>query len=388
MLTRRVLARARPLRAAGCLLLAVAAAGCGAAGANSNVTATGKTLTIYAGPPGSGGQAAQDVIDAERLALSQAGGKAGSFSVRMVALNGRKVSDDARQVIKDTSSIAYLGEVLPGASADSLGITNSQNLLQVTPTDTALALTQTSSAVANSPTLYYESLKTYGRTFARVVPSDALTAKALVSEIGSRGVKRLYVAADDSDYGRALATAVSSNAASASITVQHTASGADGILYAGTSGAGAAQLFNGAGGNVRLFAPSAPALDPAFGSTLSAGVAKRVEVCTPGFLPSGLSASARQQFATPFQAAYGHTPSTQAIFGYEAMSAVLAVLREAGSAANNRGIVVRDFFKIKNRPSVLGTYSIDVAGDTSIGPFVFNRIKSGQLAPFKAVNEG
>src|SRR5437588_640069 len=80
-LTRRALGRARPLRAAGCLLLAVAAAGCGAAGATSNVTATGKTLTIYAGPPGSGGQAAQDVIDAERLALSQAGDKAGSFSV-------------------------------------------------------------------------------------------------------------------------------------------------------------------------------------------------------------------------------------------------------------------------------------------------------------------
>ena len=55
-------------------------------------------------------------------------------------------------------------------------------LCPLTPTDTALALTQTSSAVANSPTLYYESLKTYGRTFARVVPSGKLEAKALVAE--------------------------------------------------------------------------------------------------------------------------------------------------------------------------------------------------------------
>jgi anaerobic C4-dicarboxylate transporter len=49
---------------------------------------------------------------------------------------------------------------------------------------------------------------------------------------------------------------------------------------------------------------------------------------------------------------------------------------------------VRDFFQVKNRASVLGSYSIDVAGDTSIGPFVFSHVKSGQLAPFKAVQEG
>jgi ABC-type branched-subunit amino acid transport system substrate-binding protein len=353
------------------------------------VTATGRTLTIYAGqPPGGGGQAAQDVINGERLALSQAGGKAGNFAVRMVVLNGRKISDNGRQAIQDTSAIAYLGEIAPGSSAGSIGITNAQDMLQVSPTDTATALTQSSSAVPNSPTLYYESLKTYGRTFARIVPSARLEAKALVTEIAGRGVKRLDVAADGSDYGRALAAAIASDAGSASVTIQHSPSGADGIVYAGTSGSAAAQLFNGAGPAVRLFAPDALAFDPGFASALSAGAAKQIEVCTPGFLPSGLSASAQQQFLGPFQSTYGHAPSTEAIFGYEAMSAVLATLQKAGAAANNRSAVVRDFFQVKNRASVLGSYSIDVAGDTSIGPFVFSHVKSGQLAPFKAVQEG
>ena len=49
-------------------------AGCTTTAGGSTVTATGNTLTIYAGqPPGGGAQAAQDVLDAERLALSQAG---------------------------------------------------------------------------------------------------------------------------------------------------------------------------------------------------------------------------------------------------------------------------------------------------------------------------
>ncbi len=389
MLAFRVLARARSMRGAACVALAASVAGCGAAGSSSNVTVTGRTLTIYAGqPPGGGGQTAQDVIDAERLALSQAGGKVGSFAVHMVVLNGRKISDNARQAIQDTSSIAYLGEVDAGTSADSIGITNSQDLLAVSPTDTAIALTQSTSAVPNSPTLYYESLKTYNRTFARVVPNAQIEAKALVAEIGARGVRRLDVAVDGTDYGRALAAAVAADAASASITIQHSSSGADGVLYAGTSASAAAQLFNNAGPSVRLFAPDALGLDSGFASALSPTAAKQVEVCVPGFMRTGLTPTAVQQFAAPFRSAYGHAPSTQAIFGYEAMSAVLATLQRAGSAANNRGTVVRDFFGLKNRNSVVGTYSINVAGDTSIGPFVFSRVKSGRLVPFKAVQEG
>ena len=72
-------------------------------------------------------------------------------------------------------------------------------------------------------------------------------------------------------------------------------------------------------------------------------------------------------------------PRPEAIFGYEAMSSVMAVLREAGSAADNRSTVVHDFFSIRNRDSVLGSYSINVNGDTSLGPFVFSRFEHGKL---------
>jgi branched-chain amino acid transport system substrate-binding protein len=67
------------------------------------------------------------------------------------------------------------------------------------------------------------------------------------------------------------------------------------------------------------------------------------------------------------------------------MNAVLAVLRQAGAGANDRTKVVHDFFAIRNRESVLGTYSINSDGDTSVAPFVFSRLQHGRLVPFAQV---
>jgi branched-chain amino acid transport system substrate-binding protein len=180
---------------------------------------------------------------------------------------------------------------------------------------------------------------------------------------------------------------VNKAAATGSIAVQSSPSGADAVLYGGSSTAAAAELFNQTAASspaTRLFGPSALD-DPSLVSTLSPAAAKQVEISAPGYTPKSLPAGADAQFVSPFKAAFGHTPATQAIFGYEAMTAVLAVLREAGSAANNRSTVVHDFFAIRNRPSVLGSYTIDPAGDTNLGSFVLDRISGGRLVPFKAV---
>src|SRR5205807_3869314 len=109
-----------------------------------------------------------------------------------------------------------------------------------------------------------------------------------------------------------------------------------------------------------------------------------VFLSAPGFLKQNLTPSG-STFVSQFTSTYGHAPAPQAIFGYEAMSAVLAVLREAGSAANNRSTVVHAFLAIKNRQSVLGTYSMNSSGDTSIAPFVFSRLQQGKLVPFAQV---
>jgi branched-chain amino acid transport system substrate-binding protein len=368
-------------------LLALAVAGCTSSGSgSSSVTVSGKTLTIYlSDAPGTQPQVAEDVLAAEQLAWSQQSSHAvGGFSLRIKVVQGAKISDQARTVIQDQTSIAYLGEVVPHSSYASLGITNALDLLQVSPTDTALELTQASPVVPGSPNIYYESFSSYGQTFARVVPTTAQEAKAQVQEMHALGVRKLYVSSDGGPYGATIANAVKHDASSATISVVGSLSAADGAFYGTNSPADAVHFFSGAASSnagVKLFAPSALD-DPTLASQLSG--AGHLYVSAPGFLKQNLTPGG-STFVSQFTTTYHRAPVPQAIFGYEAMSAVLHVLQEAGTGANNRATVVHDFLGIRNRDSVLGTYSISSTGDTSLAPFVFSRLQQGKLVPFAQV---
>jgi hypothetical protein len=66
------------------------------------------------------------------------------------------------------------------------------------------------------------------------------------------------------------------------------------------------------------------------------------------------------------------------------MAALLAALRGAGESANSRGTVVKDFHKLSQSQSVLGSYRIQSTGNSSIDAFVIARLSHGTLVPFKA----
>jgi ABC-type branched-subunit amino acid transport system substrate-binding protein len=277
----------------------------------------------------------------------------------------------------------------PGASADSIPITNDQDVLQLSPTDTALEYTQSTPAIPDTPGKYYaEGHSSYGYTFARIVPSTALEAKAQIEEMHSLGVKRLYVADDGSEYGRAIAAAVKGDASPA-ITVLPTQTGADGVFYGANDSARAAAFFSGvAGANAaaKLFGPSALDNNP-FAAAVDPVARRNIYISAPGFLPANLTEAAKT-FVSNFKASYGHDPALGAIFGYETMAALLAALHQASSGASDRSTVVHEFFRTNNasvQGTVLPPYSIRSNGDTTLGPFVFNHFKTGQLVPFRFV---
>lgn len=390
------LARGRALIACAIGGLGLLVAGCGPTTAAST-SVKGSTLTIYlsAAPGRQTDNRTQDVLDAERLAFQQSGGHVAGFQLKLKVLHASKLSDNARTAIQDKTTIAYLGEIIPGESADSVGIVTDQQILQVSPTDTAVELTQHSAAVPGSPDIYYETSGSASHVFARVVPTTALEARALLADARALNVSKLYVASDGQAYGAALAAAVRKAATTGPTVMQGTptaaafsAAGADGLLLASADPARAAKLLDAvaaANGSAKLFVPSALD-DQQFAASLSPAAQHALQVSSPGFTSAQLTASG-QQFQSAFAAAYGHQPQTQAIFGYEAMSAVLAVLRQAGSKANDRGTVIRDFFSIHNRASVLGTYSINANGDTNLAPFVISHITGGSLTPYRFVSE-
>jgi len=380
----RGLALLRPRALSVCAVLGLfAVAGCSST-STSAVSVTGNTLTIYGSRPtaGAGGQVATDVLDAEQLAFQQNGSKIGKYTVSFVKLNGAELSDNPRTAVQNQSAIAYLGEIEPGTSQVSVEITNELDLLQVSPTDTAVYLTQATPADPGAPGKYYPSESSYHETFARVVPTTAKEAQAIVTEMQSLHLSKLYVAPpDDEPYGASIAQEVRADAPGHGLTVQSSPSGADAVFYGGNSVTAATSAVDRAADaspGAKLFLPSA-LYDSSFVSGLSASAQRNLYVSSPGFTASTLT-PAGKQFETQFASTYGHAPAPQAIFGYEAMAALLAVLKEAGTAANDRAAVVADFRGIKNRQSVLGTYSI-VNGDTTLAPFIFARVKNGTLTP-------
>ena len=364
--------RRQVLRLGVGLAMAALVAGCSSTGSSSSaanqVSAKGTTLVIYLSGAPDPNSLQQQVLEAEQLACHQLSGNISgtSLSVKCDTIVKGELSSHARTAIQDESSIAYIGEIEPGDSEQSVGITNALDLPQVSPTDTAPI-----------PDGDYEELSTYGRTFARIAPTSAQEAQAVLAEMKKLGVKNLYVTGDSSDYGRALQAAVRSEASADGITVNNSETAVNAIFYGGNSAGAAERYAAGASStaqSTKLFLPSALA-----GLNFSSGDWSRfsaVYVSQPG--PAG---AADKSFASQFSSAYGSAPSPQAAYGYAAVQAVIHALDAAGKSATNRSTVRADLHKLSNLSTVVGPLSISADGNSSLGAsaFVFSRLHAGRL---------
>jgi hypothetical protein len=186
-MSRGLLTRSRLLIGCAGAVFAMVSTGAGCSATTPAVTVSARTLTIYVSAPSSLSPQGKDVADAEELAFNQLKGQVHGFTLRSVQLTDTNVSNNARRAIGDTTSaVAYLGEIPPANSVDSLGITNAQDLLQVSPAE-----------AASVPTKDFESFSTYGRTFASMSLSQDV--RALLA--GSAG--KTFVSDFRSAYGHA-----------------------------------------------------------------------------------------------------------------------------------------------------------------------------------------
>src|SRR5439155_24080485 len=139
--------------------------------------------------------ASEQIVNGEKLALSQAGGRAGPFKVGYVSLddsnqtngvwNPGVTASDAKAAAQDTATIAYLGDFDSGATAISLPLINGAGIPQISPASPYVGLTQAQDAGQDEPERFYPSGV---RTFARLQPGDADQAKAQVRLMRSLGV--------------------------------------------------------------------------------------------------------------------------------------------------------------------------------------------------------
>jgi branched-chain amino acid transport system substrate-binding protein len=402
--------------AAAAALVALAFAACGGgddgddkgAGASSG----GSTLTIYSSLPlqGDSRPQSEDVVAGEKLALEEAGGKVGKFSVKYVSLDDAtaaagkwdpaQTSSDARKAAQDKSTIAYLGEFNSGASAISLPVLNEANILQISPSNTYVGLTRAEGADKGEPDKYYPAGK---RTFGRVVPADHIQAAAQVTYQKDEGCKKTYILNDKEVYGKGIAGQVESigkaqglqiaanegidtKAANfRSVAQKVKTSGADCMFFGGITQNKGVQLFtdvNAANPTMKLFGPDGVA--DVFVTKINSKVAAQTYITNPTLDPK-LYPPAAQDFFKRFKETYSRDPYPYAIYGYEAMKVALLAIQNAGDKGNDRQAVIDAFFKIKDRDSVLGKYSIDENGDTTLTDYGANRVRDKKLVFDKVI---
>jgi branched-chain amino acid transport system substrate-binding protein len=398
--------------------LALGVAACGG-GDNSSTSSGGgggggrTSLTIYSSLPLQGDSRPQstDVVNGEKLALEEAGGKVGKFTIKYVSLDDAtaaagkwdpgQTSADARKAAQDASTIAYLGEFNSGASAISIPILNEANVLQISPSNTYVGLTRSEGADKGEPDKYYPAGK---RTFGRVVPADHIQAAAQVTYQKDQGCKKTYILNDKEVYGKGIAVQVQNIAKAQglqiagndgidtkaanfrSLATKIKASGADCMFFGGITQNKGVQVFkdvNAANPTMKLFGPDGVAESP-FSSKLGSAVEKNTYITNPTLDPK-LYPPAAQDFFAKFKQKFGNDPQPYAIYGYEAMKVALLAIQNAGDKGNDKQAVIDAFFKIKDRDSVLGKYSIDENGDTTLSDYGADRVEKGKLVFDKVI---
>lgn len=398
-------------------LLALLAAGCGSSDdddpqPNDGVTGS-RTLTVYASVPlqGEMRQESKDAVNAIKLALSDAGGRVGAFTINLAVLDDasaeaggwdrERTLDNSTTAARDRNAIAVLGEWDSDASALSIPILNEAEMLQVSPASTYVGLTRRGGVAKGEPEKYYPSGR---RTFARVVPADDLQGRVIVEQLLDREVRTLYLANDRSLYGKGLAAQVRKAAEAARIEVvgddslepsaddyvslagNVRRSQADAFMFGGSVRNGAVQVFRdvAAGNpNLPLFGGDALAVD-SFVGAVGERAARNTVLTSPAVGSSQYPPEGRA-FATRFEERFGRAPTPMAIFAYASMDAVLKAVAEAGESGNDRDAVTEQMLALKVEDSVLGAYAINREGDTSRRRYGIWRIADGKLKFDEAV---
>jgi branched-chain amino acid transport system substrate-binding protein len=390
-------------------------AGCGSVVSASETT--GNQLTVYSSLPLEGPSAAisRQIEGGEKLALSQAGGHVGAFRVSFASLDDvnpktgqtspGEASTAAKEAAKDTTTIAYIGDYESAATAISLPIINEAGILQVSPGSPYIGLTSSLDAGQDEPERFYPSGK---RTFGRLEPGDPVQAAAQARLMRLLKVHSAYVLADDEDpFEMPLATIVASDAAQEGVKIaaqdnitipteatessfsgeveKIIASHVQAVFLAGMSGAGTAALWrrlHSADPSLLLLGSSAMAAESFTGAI---GAAAAVTYLTTPVLAEDLYPPAARGVLARYRSTFHSEASAYVLYGYEAMSVVLDSIRRAGARGNDRPDVVKAFMATRERNSVIGRYSIEPDGETTLSTYGVDRVRDGQPVFARAI---
>jgi branched-chain amino acid transport system substrate-binding protein len=338
-------------------------------------------------------------------ALQQKGWKAGHWKIGYQSCDDStaqaggydtaKCATNARLYASNTSVMAVVGTFNSACAKIEVPILNRAHpgpVLMVSPANTNVGLTKKWDP--GEPQKYYP---TGVRNYARVVATDDIQGPADAIMSKTLGYKKVFVLNDKTTYGFGVASTYRSAAKKIGLQVvgfqgwdakqssyealgnSIKASGAQAVFLGGiacNNGAKLMQDIKAADPGVRLQMPDGFS-DPNANGAVGNGAYISVAGEPPNKL-TGFGAT----FVKSFGKSIGATPNPYAAYGAQAM---LVALQAVGLHGGDRAAISRSVFGLSVRNGVLGNFTINKAGDTSLVPITIYRQSGKKLLPVKTI---
>lgn len=370
--------------------------------------AGGNTIKIVSSLPmtGSGVGQNQTIVNGIKQVLDETNSTACDGKIKIVyegyddatAAAGKwdpaQVTSNANKAVADKNVVAVIGHFNSGAAKLSIPILNRADLVMVSPANTYPGLTKPGKGEANEPNIYYPNGK---RNYARVVPADDLQGVAAANWAKSLGIQKVYILDDQELYGKGLADIFEASAKKQGIQVlghegidakasdykalmtKIKALNPDLIYFGGTTQTNAGQLIKDMR-NVGMTPDKVKFMGPdgIFEKALIDAAGKDAEgvYATFGGVPAKQLKGTGQKWYQSYKQKYSAEPEAYAAYGYEAAKVIVDAVNKV--CKNDRAAIRDAVLSTKDHNGVLGTWSFDQNGDTTLTTLSGNVVKNGQ----------
>jgi len=350
------------------------------------------------------------IVNAVKMALDEVGSKVGGATIvyedmddatpARGAWDAGKEAENANKAVNDPDVMIYLGTFNSGAAKVAIPILNQAKLVMVSPANTYPGLTKPGKGEPNEPDIYYPNGT---RNYARVVPADDLQGAVAATWAKQIGVQKVYILDDTELYGHGIAQVFADTAGKLGLTVVGGPEGTDAkasdyralatkirgqnpdlVYFGGITQNNAGKLFKDLrsvlGDNVKLMGPDG-IYEQAFIED-AGDAAEGVYITFGGVPPSKLTGKGAEWYQA-YKSKFGGEPEAYAAYGYESMKVALDAISRAGR--KDRDAIRAAIFATKNYQGVLGTWSFDANGDTSLTTMSGRQVKDDKFDDMNAV---
>jgi branched-chain amino acid transport system substrate-binding protein len=338
------------------------------------------------------------------MAIDSVGGKVGPFTIVYQDWDGASPergqwdpaveAQNADRAILDPDVMAYIGTYNSGAAKISLPKLNRAGLLMVSPAATYPGLSKPGMGEANEPEMY----RTSGIvSFFRVVPADDLQGKVAAAWAQKLGAKRVFVVHDREVYGKGIASVFQRSAPEfgleilgfegidpkasnfRSFATKMRQINPDLIFFGGTTQTGAGQFakdLRSVGLKTKFMGPDG-CFEKAFIDSAGAANLNGMTYVTFGGVPPEQLSGKGRAFFEEYQRQYGTPPAGYSAYAYEATKVILDAIARAGK--KDRTAIIEAVAATSNYDGILGTWSFDKNGDTTLSTMSGNIVEGGEF---------